>query len=282
MKCSSCGSEIPDECRFCTKCGSKIIVETVVDNDGINNDDIKSTPASYPDAPTEIEASDGNPHDAGGEPNKAAMKGSFVWKEQYTYISIVAVIVIAALIGLAVKFNKASNNGNDGRPAYDEYEATEKEHGKDGDDIEEDDHMEKDDAKEDDTSETEDKSLTVEADDSEKQDETNALEKTSGYILEDSASRNLTDADVAGLTLQEINYAKNEIYARHGRRFNSRELQEYFDSTSWYVGRYSPEDFDQNYSENVLNEYEKRNADFLREKEFAMAPNGYQLDANHE
>lgn len=105
-------------------------------------------------------------------------------------------------------------------------------------------------------------------------------EKTTEYIIEDSASRYLADADVKGLTLQEINYAKNEIYARHGRRFKSKELQDYFDSTSWYVGKYSPEDFDQNYSEKMLNDFEKRNADFLSEKEFAMAPNGYQLDAN--
>lgn len=111
-----------------------------------------------------------------------------------------------------------------------------------------------------------------------KEDDIN--EKTSEYIIEDSASRYLTDVDVKGLTLQEINYAKNEIYARHGRRFKSQELQDYFDSTSWYVGRYSPEDFDQNYSGRVLNDFEKKNADFLSEKEFAIAPNGYQLDAN--
>lgn len=110
--------------------------------------------------------------------------------------------------------------------------------------------------------------------------EDNIDEKKSEYIIEDSASRYLTDADVKGLTLQEINYAKNEIYARHGRRFKSQELQDYFDSTSWYVGKYSPEDFDQNYSGRVLNDFEKKNADFLSEKEFAIAPNGYQLDAN--
>lgn len=107
----------------------------------------------------------------------------------------------------------------------------------------------------------------------------NDVGKTSEYVIEDSASRYLTDADVKGLTLQEINYAKNEIYARHGRRFNSKELQDYFDSTSWYVGKYSPEDFDQNYSGKMLNDYEKKNAEFLRDKEFAINPNGYQLDA---
>ncbi|MGN1023298.1 MAG: YARHG domain-containing protein, partial [Lachnospiraceae bacterium] len=47
------------------------------------------------------------------------------------------------------------------------------------------------------------------------------------YIIPDSDSRLLTEDDVKDLTLQEINYAKNEIYARHGRKFKSKELQNY-------------------------------------------------------
>lgn len=79
------------------------------------------------------------------------------------------------------------------------------------------------------------------------------------YIIPDSGWRVLTDADVAGLTVQEVNYAKNEIYARHGRRFVSEELQAYFDSKSWYVGTVAPEDF----TEGMLSEVEKQNATFL-------------------
>lgn len=99
------------------------------------------------------------------------------------------------------------------------------------------------------------------------------------YIIPDSDSRYLTDADIEGLSLQEINYAKNEIYARRGRRFDSQELQNYFNSKSWYVGRYDPSDFDQNYA-GTLNDYEKKNAEFLSEKEFSISPDGYKLDAN--
>ena len=95
------------------------------------------------------------------------------------------------------------------------------------------------------------------------------------YIIPDSASRELTDADVEGLTLQELNYAKNEIYARHGRKFQSPELQNYFDSKSWYTGTIEPDDF----SNDMLSDVEKKNAEFLSDKEFAMDPAGYQLDA---
>ena len=100
------------------------------------------------------------------------------------------------------------------------------------------------------------------------------------YILPESDSRYLTDSDIDGMSLREINYAKNEIYARHGRKFKSEELQTYFDSKSWYTGKYEPTEFDENYSSSMLNTYEKKNAGFLRDKEFSIDPNGYQLDAN--
>ena len=107
-----------------------------------------------------------------------------------------------------------------------------------------------------------------------------ATDVTGGdYIFPDSASRYLTDADVEGLTIQEINYGKNEIYARHGRRFQSQELMDYFESKSWYQGLYDPKDFDDNYAY-TLNEYERRNAEFLNVKEHELDTQGYIGDAN--
>lgn len=102
-----------------------------------------------------------------------------------------------------------------------------------------------------------------------------ATDVTGGdYIFPDSASRYLTDADVEGLTIQEINYGKNEIYARHGRRFKSQELMDYFESKSWYQGLYDPQDFDDNYAY-TLNEYERRNSEFLNVKEHELDTQGY-------
>ena len=93
-------------------------------------------------------------------------------------------------------------------------------------------------------------------------------------ILPQSDDRLLTQQDVSGLSLREINYAKNEIYARHGRRFTSAELQNYFDAQSWYHGSVDAADF----KESWLSDVEKKNADFLAEVEFGRSPNGYQLD----
>lgn len=121
---------------------------------------------------------------------------------------------------------------------------------------------------------------TSSATDSEEEIEEDIAEQaTDVYILPESDSRYMTDADVENLSLKEINYAKNEIYARHGRKFDSVELQNYFNSKSWYDEKYEPEDFDKNHA-GELNDYEKTNAEFLSEKEFSINPDGYKLDAN--
>ena len=48
------------------------------------------------------------------------------------------------------------------------------------------------------------------------------------YIIPDSDSRYLTESELTDMSLQVLNYAKNEIYAREGRIFRSAELQTYF------------------------------------------------------
>lgn len=96
------------------------------------------------------------------------------------------------------------------------------------------------------------------------------------YILADSNSRYLTESDIQHLSIREINYAKNEIYARHGRRFQSQELQNYFNSKSWYVGTVESSEFQQS----TLNDFEKKNVELLSKREFSMESGGYKLDVN--
>lgn len=100
----------------------------------------------------------------------------------------------------------------------------------------------------------------------------------SDYILPESNAKYLTDADIKGLSIRCLNYAKNEIYARHGRKFDSNELQTYFNSKSWYQGKYEPADFDTNYNPKVLSDIEKKNAEFLKNAEYRLSPTGYELD----
>ena len=93
------------------------------------------------------------------------------------------------------------------------------------------------------------------------------------YIFWDSNNRYLTDADVAGLSLQQLNYARNEIYARRGYIFQSQELRNYFGNKHWYYGTIASGQF----SISVFNEYEQANVVFLKRWEYSLNPNGYQL-----
>lgn len=83
------------------------------------------------------------------------------------------------------------------------------------------------------------------------------------YVLPYSSEHYCNIRELSDLNLEQLKIARNEIYARHGRRFQDEELQAYFDSCGWYVGTIAPEDFNQ---EKVFNEYEKENV--LRIKEY--------------
>ena len=86
-----------------------------------------------------------------------------------------------------------------------------------------------------------------------------ASESDSEYLLADSDSRYLTEDDLAGFTAEQCRLARNEIYARHGRRFKDPALQRYFDSLSWYNGTIEPSDF----NDNVFNSYERANCSLI-------------------
>ena len=60
------------------------------------------------------------------------------------------------------------------------------------------------------------------------------MEDPNGYIIPDSNENAVTEATLSPLSPQELTYARNEIYARHGYVFKSDELNEYFASKTWY------------------------------------------------
>ncbi len=90
------------------------------------------------------------------------------------------------------------------------------------------------------------------------------------YLLPDSNSRYLTEADLSGLTHKELSLARNEIFARHGRIFETPQIAEYFNGKSWYRGIYSAADFPWG----ELNKYEHANITFIAnyEKDYFGGP----------
>lgn len=83
----------------------------------------------------------------------------------------------------------------------------------------------------------------------------------SEYILPDSDKRYYTYSELNELTDEQLNFAHNEIYARHGRIFNDKRYADHFAACSWYKPRYSPEEYDA--MPNQLNGFEKANSDLM-------------------
>ena len=83
---------------------------------------------------------------------------------------------------------------------------------------------------------------------------------TDSYVIPTSSQKLLTEADLAGLTKAQLDLARNEIFARHGRVFKRQELQKYFESKTWYKKNSS-----YNYSNDYLNlsDVELKNAKFI-------------------
>lgn len=68
----------------------------------------------------------------------------------------------------------------------------------------------------------------------------------SSYLLPESDSRYYTYEELNALDDASLQLAINEIYARHGRIFESESIREYFENKTWYNGTIAPEDFDGN------------------------------------
>lgn len=102
------------------------------------------------------------------------------------------------------------------------------------------------------------KDSTTAADVSSTDDET-----SEDYILPNSSTAYITAADLASLSADQLRIARNEIYARHGRKFDDESLKKYFESKTWYSGTVDADDI----TDDMLNEYEKANLELIKQME---------------
>lgn len=77
--------------------------------------------------------------------------------------------------------------------------------------------------------------------------------------------RPVTEDDLRGKSMWELDVMRNEIYARHGRRFARNDLQSYFAGQPWYEARYEASEFPTSLMTDVqlrnvqaISEYQKR------------------------
>ena len=102
--------------------------------------------------------------------------------------------------------------------------------------------------------------------DSQTTEDSQTVQNTEDYIFPNSSSVLLTDAEVSGISKDQLRIGRNEILARHGRRFNDQALQQYFDNKSWYSGTISPDEFDANL-DSRLNDVERANIEIIKKYE---------------
>lgn len=86
-------------------------------------------------------------------------------------------------------------------------------------------------------------------------------ENQKDYILKDSDSKYYKAKDLKGLSKWEVQLARNEIYARHGRKFTTDEVREYFEGKDGYHGTV------EEVEDSELNKYEIANRDMIQKYE---------------
>ena len=83
------------------------------------------------------------------------------------------------------------------------------------------------------------------------------------YVIDDSDSRYLDDDDLSSLSKDELKLARNEIFARYGYIFKSKELKDYFSGKDWYEPSIKPS----KWKDSMLNKYEKKNVKLIKKYE---------------
>ena len=77
----------------------------------------------------------------------------------------------------------------------------------------------------------------------------------SAFMLPESSARMLTDSDLKDMDAEQMRLARNEIYARKGRRFRDPSLTAHFSQFTWYKAVAS---------EVTLNDIETANVNFIQ------------------
>lgn len=82
---------------------------------------------------------------------------------------------------------------------------------------------------------------------------------TAPYFL----TRRVTPADLTGISARNLELMRNEIFARHGRKFARADLQDYFKTFPWYHPQYALDAF----PANLLTPIQQQNVALIQEAE---------------
>lgn len=90
----------------------------------------------------------------------------------------------------------------------------------------------------------------------------NGIFSPDDLILWHINSRYIGEEELWNYDADTIRYIRNEIFALHGRIFESEDLRSYFGRKAWYVPTYTGDVFDPD-MENYLNDYEWANLQLI-------------------
>lgn len=79
------------------------------------------------------------------------------------------------------------------------------------------------------------------------------------YFLPDADTYFITEQNISWMDDDQLVLARNEFFARRGRKFSTKWIQEYFDKQKWYHGRIAEKRF----TANLFNAYETANVNFI-------------------
>ena len=91
-----------------------------------------------------------------------------------------------------------------------------------------------------------------------------------GFIFPNSDTELIEQWEVERLSDQDLTYAINELYARHGYIFRSAELRRYYEQFDWYTGTVPADEF----SVEVFNQIEQQNWGLLVNERDARKASG--------
>ena len=83
-----------------------------------------------------------------------------------------------------------------------------------------------------------------------------------GIIFPNSSNEEITVEEIKELSDEELRYAINELYARHGYSFKDEGLKEFYERYEWYEAIVEPDDF----LIDMFNDIEKKNIEALQKE----------------
>lgn len=254
--CTSCGTPVDDQTAFCTRCGAQLGSQPASAGEQDNVTAGAAQATAEPQPPTTAPMPSPVPtagSDATGSPRRTVPVYALV----ITMVSVVAVCGVVLAV-LALRPMGADQTTEQKTTEIRVIEPEAKDEAEDDIEI-----VEKQVEPAEEPAEPEPAEQNEAPMQQAEPQEQQSSAPNNYYVCPDSATHVYSDSELYAMSADELELARNEIYARYGRGFSTDYLQEYFDSQAWYTRKYSPEEFDAMTS--PLNATEQQNvANMLR------------------